>query len=280
MKALKNVELIITHPGGAHRDEFLAICLALCHIAVGGVRIERRDPTTEELEDDSVLVLDVGGKHNQRLLNFDHHQMGREEAPASAFSLFIEYLGLAQVFAYQKWYDITNIMDSKGPFAVSRHCELPRFPFELMSPIESALLERFSKMNIISSQHELLMMQAIGEQVLSSVRQYAECVAALASSATHLDIAGVPAIVVESSDTTGLQDHRDGMSTPAGISICHDDRGPGWTLYRFNDDSRVDFSGLDGLEEIEFAHKGGFIAKTKERLPLESIIALAEKAVR
>ena len=55
------IELIVTHPGGAHKDDFLA-CSLLAHLH--GVPIERRDPTDEDLAKPSICVVDVGGVHD------------------------------------------------------------------------------------------------------------------------------------------------------------------------------------------------------------------------
>jgi 2,4-dienoyl-CoA reductase-like NADH-dependent reductase (Old Yellow Enzyme family) len=48
---------ILTHPGGAHKDEFLACCLLL---AENEVPIVRREPTPEDLADPATAVVDVG----------------------------------------------------------------------------------------------------------------------------------------------------------------------------------------------------------------------------
>ena len=61
---------ILTHPGGAHKDELLAVCvLAAKHRAP----IVRREPTEADLADPAVAVVDVGGDHDPSKMNFDHH---------------------------------------------------------------------------------------------------------------------------------------------------------------------------------------------------------------
>ena len=54
------ISSIITHPGGAHKDDFLA-CSVLLHD--NPVSIFRREPTESDLADQSIAVLDVGGEH-------------------------------------------------------------------------------------------------------------------------------------------------------------------------------------------------------------------------
>ena len=51
------IQLIITHPGSAHKDDFLACCVL---IAESPVSIHRKDPDSEDLDDSSVAVIDVG----------------------------------------------------------------------------------------------------------------------------------------------------------------------------------------------------------------------------
>lgn len=52
---------IVTHGGAAHRDEFIAVCIAYArHGAIEAVY--RREPTEAEMEDPTCLVLDVGGR--------------------------------------------------------------------------------------------------------------------------------------------------------------------------------------------------------------------------
>ncbi|GAI51791.1 unnamed protein product, partial [marine sediment metagenome] len=45
------------------------------------------------------------------------------------------------------------------------------------------------------------------------------------------------------------------------------------------DGTPVDFSLISDRPEIAFAHKSGFMAKTKERLGIDDLIALVSKAV-
>ena len=60
-----SIQTIITHPGGAHKDDFLACSLL---VARHEVPILRRDPSDEELADPSVAVVDVGHLHEPCLL--------------------------------------------------------------------------------------------------------------------------------------------------------------------------------------------------------------------
>ena len=69
----------IVHPGRAHRDDVVAVALAFAYGLVDTVY--RREPISAELDDDGILILDVGRHYEAVLGNFDHHQLSAD-APA------------------------------------------------------------------------------------------------------------------------------------------------------------------------------------------------------
>ena len=70
------LEKIITHAGQFHADELLAIATVESFIG-GKLPIERKfQITQEENENPYYLILDIGGKFQPNLGNFDHHQDG------------------------------------------------------------------------------------------------------------------------------------------------------------------------------------------------------------
>ncbi len=48
------------------------------------------------------------------------------------------------------------------------------------------------------------------------------------------------------------------------ISITPDDRGAGWSLYRFHEDSGIDFTRIKDHPDVTFNHFSGFLAKVRE----------------
>ena len=83
-----NIRQILTHPGGAHKDEFLACCvLAFQH----DVPIVRREPSDDDLADTGVIVVDVGHEHEPERNNFDHHQFPKDSDPVCALSLVLHW---------------------------------------------------------------------------------------------------------------------------------------------------------------------------------------------
>lgn len=67
---------IVTHSGGFHSDELFAIALIKKYVSSNVTIVRTRDPDqlNKYLYDNKVWVIDVGGQHNDRLKNFDHHQ--------------------------------------------------------------------------------------------------------------------------------------------------------------------------------------------------------------
>ena len=65
--------IIITHPGSAHLDDFLSMCLVL-YRAEDIEKVHRREPTQEEINDLSIWKLDVDDMHEPDLNCYEHHQ--------------------------------------------------------------------------------------------------------------------------------------------------------------------------------------------------------------
>jgi len=278
MRLSGKTQMVITHPGDAHADDVLSVGLALT--ALGGVgnlnevRVVRRDPTPEELEDPAVLVLDVGGRHEPALGNFDHHQLPRgvEEC---AFSLLSKDFGLEGLFERRPWYRRLIWMDSIGPFQTARKLGLPEIPMGF-GPIQSSIISLFGEMDEV----ELWMKELLRRVVFDLIREAQVFEDKVGKTPYEIRVVKDKRVLVtdllsEESVTDYLQE-KEG----AHILVTHDNRGEGWTLYRYKDYPGIDFYRLSGEEEhILFTHKGGFIAKTRMRLPIEEVLALVEKAI-
>lgn len=68
---------IVTHSGGFHSDELFAIALIKRYVSdnVTVIRTRDQEQLCKYLYDNKVWVIDVGGQYNDRLKNFDHHQV-------------------------------------------------------------------------------------------------------------------------------------------------------------------------------------------------------------
>jgi hypothetical protein len=85
-------------------------------------------------------------------------------------------------------------------------------------------------------------------------------------------------MIGETRESVGLEEFRRLDKNPPDIVISLDRMGNSWRLFRY-DGTPVNFSLISDRPEIAFAHKSGFMAKTKEHLSIEDLIVLVSKAV-
>lgn len=264
------MKTIITHPGGGHRDDFISCCLLL---AAGiAARIIRREPTADELEDPNILVVDVGGQHNPELGNYDHHQLDKNAPPTCSLTLIMPLLGIAIETARSawQWFSFSEWLDAKGPTQTAEAFKMTQQAFDAcLSPIESSVLRWFSDQKDIGPGDRLYsLMISIGVEKLEYLHEIVERLSLLAEIAKlnknpdgsyWLDIR---AIAGKDNPALGTDLFLQKLGVDCPISVSNDTWGDERiTLYRYNDDPRVDFSRLVGRENVYFAHANGFIAK-------------------
>ena len=260
---------IITHPGSAHFDDVTAIGLILAVHPGIEFRVHRREPTEAELKNPAVWVVDVGDRYEPEKLNFDHHQS--LECPAS-FVLVAEYLGLKETLSVTPWWDFKDSVDRIGPVKSS---EIFKAGDDLVNrnPVEDWLTNRFAA----EPQATLVLLKSFGHYIIENAR-YLKRQVDFWKTAQRLEIAGVKAVIGETRESSGLEEFRRQEENPPDIVISLDRRSEGWRLYRY-EGAPVDFTLIEGCPEVEFAHKNGFLAKTRERLPFNDLIILVSKAV-
>ena len=262
-------QLIITHPGSAHFDEVMAVSLILAVYTDMEFRIERREPVLAELDDPDVWVVDIGDRHEPEKRNFDHHQ--DTDCPA-AFVLVAEYLGLLETMSVMPWWHFKDEVDRFGPVksSVKYHAgdDLVN-----RNPVEIWLMANFAS----EPEASLPMLKAFGTHVIGAARLLKSQIDFWKTS-SRLVIAGVPAMIGETTESAGLEEFRRLDENPPAIVISLDRRDKGWRLFRY-DGTPVDFSLISDHPEIVFAHKSGFMAKTRERLGIDNLIALVRQAV-
>ncbi len=264
-----NIQLIITHPGSAHFDEVTAISLILAVYPDAEFKVERREPLQVELDDPGVWVVDTGSRHEPEKRNFDHHQS--LDCPA-AFVLVADYLGLLTSLSVMPWWHFKDSVDRIGPV---RSSEKYQAGDDLVNrnPVENWLVGRFAS----EPQASLPLLRSFGTRLIEDARRLKKQIDFWKTS-RRLVIAGVPAMIGETRESFGLEEFRRLDDNPPDIVISLDRRDEGWRLYRY-DGTPVDFSLISNCPEIEFAHKSGFLAKTKERLSIDALITLISKAV-
>lgn len=263
---------IVTHPGQSHRDEFIATAIILAHFP--GIPVKRRDATQYDLADPHVLVLDQGGQHDPEQLNFDHHQLPRDADPTCSLTLVLQAFGeleLAQEL--WPWLAHTEILDSKGPAAWARECGTSFDQLRgALSPVEGFMLRCFGAAQALRDgdwMHDFL--SDLGTDLIAGLNEVDNRLKRLDRDTKLFTVKGrevldLTAIRRDEQPTMGVETwckrHRPGVA----ITVSQDDRGSGLTLYRRNDAPGVDLSRLEGHDAIVFAHKNGFIAKTRAML--------------
>jgi hypothetical protein len=271
--------LILTHPGGAHKDEFLACCVLL---AGQPVPVVRREPTPADLADPAVAVIDVGQVHDPALNNFDHHQLPRDHVPTCSLSLVLRHLGLYEdARQFCDWLEPAEWFDCRGPMDTARWLGVERNVIgKLNSPIDGTLLRRFALAARLSAGDPLWeMMRLIGEDILGHVRSLRDRLDFIARHAvlwTLDDLPGAPVVlflprtdplpddpsaaIERYVEARGLGDRVIGLVSP-------DRRSAGYGLSRHRDNQRLDFTRIDGESDVHFVHARGFVAKTTATSP-------------
>lgn len=261
--------LIVTHAGSAHFDEVMAIGLVVATQTSVSFHVERREPSEAELQDPSVWVIDVGDRHEPAKRNFDHHQ---DVAAPASFVLVADYLGLTGTLSILPWWRFKDSVDRIGPARSSVEFDAGD---ELVTrnPVETWLCASFAS----DPQTSLPMLKAFGEHVIKEaallkqqIDFWKEC--------PRLMIAGVPAIIGETTESAGLEEFRRLVPNPPDIVISLDRRGGGWRLFRY-DGTPVDFRRIADSPAIAFVHNSGFLAKTRERIAVNELVKLVERAV-
>jgi len=269
------IEKIITHPGGAHKDDFLACAILL---AEHDVPVFRQDPSEEDLLNPEIAVIDIGLRHQPNLHNFDHHQFPRDAKPTCSLSLVLDHYGIyADALSFCPWLEVAEWFDCRGPKDTSEWLGVDReIVGKLNSPLDITILQSFAK----SAQHlpgepiwELMKM--IGGELLDyltglrgridAVKQVEE-IWELGTQQNLCKVIYVPRadpMIEEVSGAMAWRVKELGLEDDVFAMVYPDGRGEGYGLKRFNDRPEVDFSRIEQEPEVRFAHARGFIAKVE-----------------
>ncbi len=286
---------ILTHPGSAHKDEFLACCVLL---ATSPVAIVRREPTPKDLADASIVVVDVGDSHDPALNNFDHHHLPDDQAPTCALSLVLQNLGLYEdAKTFCDWLEPAEWFDCRGPKATARWLEVPRKAInQLHSPIDGTLLRRFASATAHKAGEPVWeIMRMIGEDLLGYVRSLRTRLTFIAEKAELWTLPGTasasesdpaPTVVflprtdpLPEDPSAGMDRYvmEQGLGDRVVAVITPDRRGAGYGMSRHRDHPHLDFTKITTESDVHFAHLRGFVAKTSSTEPkrLRELLALA-----
>ena len=257
--ALGRVRTIVVHPGLAHVDDIMACALAYAFGVPHDAVIERRKPSEQDLQDGSVLVLDVGFVHDPNRLDFDHHQRTRDDDPKCAYALFAEWLGVAdELRDLFPWYGTWNDLDVLGPVATA--ARIGAAPEAIAGLVGNPLAEWVIRHFADNAEFRGKVALGLGKEIDRTRR----CWISLREKARNLDVGGLPvadlrgcgADEVSRCSEAWARRHR-----PSCL-VFRDNRGTGLTFLRHDDDPRLDFFRCAGRPYCLFAHPGGFILKS------------------
>lgn len=285
---------ILTHPGSAHKDEFLACCVLL---ATSPCPILRREPTDADLANPAIAVIDVGHRHEPALNNFDHHQLPDDAAPTCALSLVLQHLELyADAKAFCEWLEPAEWFDCRGPNTTARWLGIERdIVFKLYSPIDGTLLRRFAAAKQHSPAEPLWeMMRLIGADLLDYIRTLRTRLTFIGQHAqlwsldelVPLADGQAPVVVflprtdpLPEDPSAGLDRYvqEQGLNDRVVATIAPDRRGSGYGLSKHRDHPHLDFTRIKAEPDVHFAHARGFVAKTSASDPqrLRQLLTLA-----
>ncbi len=271
---MTSIDTILTHPGGAHKDEFLACSVLL---ALHPVPVVRREPTPDDLASPATCVVDVGHLHEPARHNFDHHQLPKDHPPTCSLSLVLQHLGLYEdARQFCDWLEATEWFDCRGLVATAHWLGAdPATVSKLISPIDSTLLRRFALARRIAPGDPLWeVMRMIGEDLLGYVKSMRSRLDFIGQHAEiwDMEIGGGPAKIIFIPRTEPLPEEPSmgldqfiesrGLVSQVIGTVYPDRRSTGYGLSRFRDNSRLDFTRLAGQPGVHFTHARGFVAKT------------------
>lgn len=276
---MSELQRIVTHPGGAHKDDLLACCvLAAQH----GCPIERREPTDAELQDATVAIVDIGGSHDPALANFDHHHFDRDHPPTCSLSLVLQALGIYDdAKRFCDWLEPAEYFDSRGPNRTAEWLEVPRRAISrLGSPIDATLLRRFAAQPVHGPGETVYdYMRLVGQDLLDFLASVRESIAfvrdraerwTIESNGRSLEAVFLPRtdpVPEEPSGSVARFVRAEDLEKVVAATVYPDRRAAGYGIARYEDHPSLDFSQLESEPDVHFAHKSGFMCKTSATDP-------------
>jgi GNAT superfamily N-acetyltransferase len=284
------IKKIITHPGGAHKDEFLACCVLLANDSVS---ILRQEATEQDLKDPQVVVVDVGHRHEPQLNNFDHHQFPRDAEPTCSLSLVLSKLGIYEdARSFCPWLEVAEWFDCRGPNDTADWLGLDREVVgKLNSPIDITILQGFAK-QVEHNPGEPIweVMQMMGKELVEYITglrgridevSKIEEVWVLNHGDEEFKVIFAPRSnpsIEEVSGALGWRVKELGLEEEVYVMVYPDGRGQGYGMKRFNDREEIDFSRIEKESDVRFAHARGFIAKV-EAVGIDRLKELIMKSI-
>lgn len=291
---MKKLKYIVTHGGKPHLDDAMACALVMC--AKGKMQaydppvgqylndyipVYRRDPTAGELKDPAVVVVDVGGRYEPGLSNFDHHQLERTDRRCAMLLVasHIRVPGTGELFAEVMpkvfpWWDTAITIDQQGPFQAARNAGLEWkqiTPF--IGPLAEVWLERWAKMlgssPATEADHRGIATVLLSYWINEKIRAYRDVEKNLVVRDVDgfkvMDFTGCNPETCEAASAAFLPDKGVAVFVARPRRSRETWDNTGLTLMRCGDDRRVDFTKVKDHPRVKFAHAGGFLAQMSGR---------------
>jgi hypothetical protein len=300
----RNSNIVITHPGKAHFDDLFSVCLVIYKCSTEETlskikEVHRRNPTQTEMKDPNVWKLDIGGKFNPDLKQFDHHleysnstsltETQHELLNNCTFSLLLKEWGdwdrAVNIFS---WLSTAMKMDAQGPKKVVDDLDISfNVLSKLGSFIESKILKLFQQCEVIyASDPFFSLLRYFGKQFFKQLFTYYELSGRIEEKLEFLTIKGVPSIkYLEDEQSLGtlkkiLSQIKEKRWGEGGIVIYPNNRPPGSiAVMRYDDDERVDFTRIKDYDHVIFAHANGFFAVLDEQTSEKQLSLYIQDAI-
>jgi hypothetical protein len=263
---------IVVHDGRAHTDDFLAACV--CYYKLG-FDVFRQGFSAEMLENPDIWVLDQGRIFNPDLHNFDHHQIEKE---LCAFTMVLDYF--YSDINYREFMpnlQFIEIFDSYGPIRAADFVGIKPDNLELVSsPIQSALLKSFSKIQGQVQEPFLPIMKLIGGEICKKIEDVQILDKCLDSSKVFdfmeikvLDTTGCPVPKGYEHDQLPTKSWCKKNKINPVVILTRDTRQNGFRMVSINTNT-LKFSHCD---KAYFTHNSGFLVGFKEYSDYAYILA-------
>ena len=257
-------------------------------------RVQRRDPTREELDNPNILVLDVGGEYDPANGNFDHHQLPTD-VPNCAAWMLCNHLGIhAKMLRMYPWYGMLGVIDSRGIVNAAKESGVsPATAISFCGQDHDLLLAIIRETDSIEKDVGLLgqLLALAGKNIIDRIEGFDRLEAVMDTDLLVPRIGGLFGFdarplhgKVPAADLTSfLAIKRDELiarlgdgaaGVPAWSMSFDETRGPlGIVLYRYSNDKRIDFRKAAGMPGVLFVHGNGFLARVAQDADVHAIIS-------
>ena len=253
------LRMLVTHSGTAHTDDLMACCLIMA-LAGRVLPVERRNPSTADLGDLSIAVVDIGCLHDPSKMNFDHHQPGFDVA--CSVTLILRAAGLEEVAReVWPWLKGVEVMDCRGPGALAESAGAPRAAIGLLdSPFREPLLSLFESGRLSPE-----IMLSMGRHWIESLTGYRRDLESYLAAPIH-EVNGILVVQLAAPPKAAFQNYLTvtGAQGRAPHAMTYPNtRGPGTVMARIQPcEVDMDFRRIAGEPGVEFIHANGFLAVT------------------